>query len=178
MNKKIKLFVSDIDGTLTDSTVYYSKNGEELKQFSHRDGRAFHLLHHNSQCKTAWITSEKASGINTSRAYKLLNLKTLNYFYTNRQGIEKLKAIEEICKEEKIDISEVAYIGDDTNDFKVLEAVGIAGCPFDAVEEIINIEDIYRTSADGGKGAVREFVDYLFKKDLIFRGEEDESCIN
>lgn len=170
--KKIKLFACDIDGTLTDGTVFYSKKREELKQFSHRDGRGFYLLRKNSKCKTAWVTSEGPDSINNSRASKLKLLGTLDYFCHSVQGVEKLNAIKEICEKEGIELDEVAYIGDDTNDFEVLHAVGIAACPWDAVPEIIEINKVYRMKYEGGKGAVRAFIDFLFEKDLFLKGDD------
>ena len=166
---KIKLFVSDIDGTLTDSTVYYSEKGEELKQFSHRDGRGLHLLHHESKCKTMLCTSE-TKGINNARAAKFKGLKTLDYYANGAWNLGKIEAVKKVCNELGIDINtEVAFIGDDTNDMELLKIVSIKACPKDAHYLLKKIENIIILDNNGGKGAVREFIDYLFEKDLLYK---------
>lgn len=156
----IKLFISDIDGTLTDSTCLYTEKGELGKFFSHRDGRGFHLLHHNTAVKTGMITSEYG-GINAARAGKLLKLGTLDYFLDSNNYKNKLHALEYICNEMKITFDEVAFIGDDTNDSNVLEVVGVRACPNDAHKDVKKIPGILIMENNGGKGAVREFIDYL-----------------
>ncbi|MBC8146801.1 MAG: acylneuraminate cytidylyltransferase, partial [Bacteroidetes bacterium] len=67
--RKIKIFFSDVDGTLTDGCTYYSKDGEELKKFSHRDGRGVYLLREEN-IKFGIITGENTS-IVKMRAKKL-----------------------------------------------------------------------------------------------------------
>jgi YrbI family 3-deoxy-D-manno-octulosonate 8-phosphate phosphatase len=168
MKNKIKLFVADIDGTLTDGTVFYSVNGEELKQFSHRDGRAFHLLHHNTNCKTCLITTE-VGGINQARANKFKKLGTLDYFFDGACGEGKAEIVRKLCEELKISPDEVMFIGDDTNDQEVLEYVGYPVLVADAnpllFKEIKNI--FYVCGNKGGKGAVREIVDYIIEKGFV-----------
>jgi N-acylneuraminate cytidylyltransferase len=169
----IKLFVSDVDGTLTDGTVYYSKNGEELKQFSHRDGRAFHLLHHETNCKTMWVTSE-LQGINDARAAKLQKLGTLDYYANSAWNMGKVEAVQKVCDELGIDIStEVAFIGDDTNDLELMKMVAKAACPDDANDYVKSIDGLYLCFNKGGQGAVREFVDMLMNNGFI----EVEKCL-
>lgn len=154
-----------MDGTLTDSTVYYSKKGEELKQFSHRDGRGFHLLKHNSNVKTFLITSEN-KGINQARAKKFLKLKTIEK-YINSFNKNKLSLLKEICIKYNCTLDECAFIGDDNNDKECLEAVKYKACPYDAHESIKKIYGIKVMQSNGGHGAVRCFIDYLFKENLL-----------
>jgi YrbI family 3-deoxy-D-manno-octulosonate 8-phosphate phosphatase len=159
----IKLFVSDIDGTLTDGTVFYSERGEELKQFSHRDGRGFYLLHQKG-IECALITSESA-GINLKRFQKFEKLGTVKYFVG---GVEtKAETVKQLCEELNIKLYEVAMIGDDTNDSDALEIVGIAACPEDSNYKVKEIENIVIMKSRGGQGAVREFVDFLIKTNNI-----------
>lgn len=162
----IKLFVSDIDGTLTDSTIYVSAEGEELKQFSHRDGRGFHLLKNNTECKAVLMTSE-LKGINQARGRKLLDLGTLYAFVDGNTKGDKLFKINKLCFELDITIDEVAFIGDDTNDLAALKAVGIAACPSDSVQEVLDIPGIHIMPKKGGNGAVRAFIDYLILEGLV-----------
>jgi len=163
---KIKLFISDIDGTLTDGTVYYSEKGEELKQFSHRDGRAFHLLHHDHNIICALITSE-TGGINQARFEKFKTLNTVKDFFGSSYGKGKKDKIIYLCKKYNIKPQEVAFIGDDTNDKEALSYVKYKACPFDANYLVKKIKGIKVLKSKGGHGAVREWADYLIKKGLV-----------
>lgn len=151
--KQIKLFLADIDGTLTDSGMYYSENGDELKKFSTYDGKAFQLLREHG-ILTGIITSEKMA-LNRKRAEKL----KLDYDFHGIQN--KLDVVKKLCEKINISLSEVAYIGDDINDFELLSNVGICACPVNAVSEIKNISGIIKLTKKGGEGAVREFVESL-----------------
>lgn len=158
-NKTIKLFLSDVDGTLTDGGMYYSEDGKEIKKFNTRDGKGFELLK-SMGIKTGILTSE-VSHIVVRRAKKL----RVDYVYQGLKSEEdKLRAVIEICKKENIDLQEVAYIGDDINCRKVLQSVGLAACPNDAVQEIKSIPNIKIMSKRGGEGAVREFVELILKQ--------------
>ena len=120
----IKLFATDVDGTLTDGCMWYTDNGLELKKFNFRDGHGFQLLR-EAGIKTAIITSENTP-IVQKRADKL------KVDYLSMGNHDKLSYVKHICEELGIDLSEVAYIGDDVNDAKLLAAVGYAACPNDA----------------------------------------------
>lgn len=157
----VKLFLSDVDGVLTDAGMYYSEKGDELKKFNTRDGLAFRLLKERG-IKTGIITSEDTQ-IVKRRAEKL----KLDYLYQGHIAGGKLQAALDICKQENISIEEVAYIGDDLNCFELLSNVGFAACPRDAVSEIKGIKGINLLDSKGGEGAVREFVEYLIKNHLL-----------
>lgn len=170
---KVKLFISDIDGTLTDSTVYYSTKGEELKQFSFRDGMGFRLLKEKYNCQTALITSGTDS-INKARAKKFDKLKTIDYFIDGNKKIKGVKYFNKLLFVKLLctgycNLSEVAYIGDDTNDLNCLESVGFPACPNDAHKTIKKVNNIFITELNGGKGAVREFIDYLIENDFCYK---------
>ncbi len=152
---KIKLFLSDVDGTLTDAGMYYDSNGNELKKFNTHDGKGFELLK-KAGIKTGIITSENTS-IVANRAKKL----KVDYLYQGLEHKGKLDVAREICKKERISLNEVAYIGDDINCKELLENVGLAACPTNALEEIKNIPNIIKLSKKGGDGAMREFVERI-----------------
>jgi len=156
-DKKVKLFLSDVDGTLTDAGMYYGQNDEELKKFNTHDGKAFELLR-NAKIKTGIITSENTK-IVTNRAKKL----KVDYLYQGLEHNGKLEIVLEICKKEGISIDEVAYIGDDINCKELLEAVGVKACPKNATSSVKNIPNIIELSLRGGDGAVREFVDIILR---------------
>ena len=156
--QKIKLFLTDVDGTLTDAGMYYGENGEELKKFNTHDGKGFELLR-KSGIKSGIITSEKTK-IVENRANKL----NVDYLYQGIENNGKLLIAKELCKKEKISLSEVAYIGDDINCKEILSSVGISGCPADALEEIKSINNIIQLNQTGGNGAVREFINLILKE--------------
>ncbi len=151
---QIKLFLSDVDGVLTDAGMYYSEKGDELKKFSTYDGMAFRLLKEKGM-KVGIITSEDCE-LNRKRAEKL----KLDYHF---HGVKnKLEVLEGLVKELGISFSQVAYIGDDINDLEVLREVGIAACPGNARVEVKSIPGIIELETKGGKGAVRCMYDRFF----------------
>lgn len=154
---QIRLFVSDVDGVLTDGGMYYSENGDELKKFNTRDGMAFQLLREHG-IKTAIITSEDTN-IVSNRAKKL----KIDFLKQGKRNGGKLEAAKEICSEMGINLSEVAYAGDDINCKEILENVGFAFCPVDARDEIKSIANILCMSKKGGDGVIREIADLIFQ---------------
>lgn len=155
IDTEIKLFLTDVDGVLTDAGMYYSEKGDELKKFNTHDGKGIELLR-KAGIKTGIITSENTE-IVTNRAKKL----KVDYLY---QGVkDKLKVAKEICQLEGITLYEVAYIGDDINDIELLSNVGKAACPSNALKEIKLLKHIIELNNSGGNGAVREFSTYVLK---------------
>lgn len=153
--KNIKLFLTDVDGVLTDAGMYYTENGDELKKFNTRDGMGLQLLM-QAGIKTGIITSE-----NTKMVENRVKKLKLDYLYQGKREGGKLAAAKEICEKEGISLSEVAYIGDDINCFDLLSAVGCPACPSDAMDKIKQIPHIKILSKKGGEGVVREFVEKI-----------------
>jgi N-acylneuraminate cytidylyltransferase len=153
----IKLFLSDVDGTLTDASMYYGENGEELKRFNTHDGKGFELLK-KAGIKTGIITSENTK-IVENRAKKL----KVDYLFQGLENRGKLNAAKEACLKEGIDLLNVAYIGDDINCKELLENVGFAACPSDSMKEIKELPKILSLTLGGGCGSVREFADIVIK---------------
>ena len=151
----IKLFATDVDGTLTDGCMWYADNGQELKRFYFRDGLGFQLLR-EAGIKTAILTGENTA-IVQKRSDKL------HVDYLSMDNHDKLGYMKDLCRELGIELSEVAYIGDDVNDMELLQAVGYAACPNDAHPMIKKIGNIKVLTCNGGRGAVREFIDFLLK---------------
>ena len=158
MAQKIKLFATDVDGTLTDAGMYYCANGDEFKKFNTRDGMGIKLIQAKG-VKTAIITSENTE-IVSRRAKKL----EIDYLFQGKRP--KIETITELCGKIGISLGEVAYVGDDINDFELLSAVGLKACPADAVKKIAEIPNIIKLSKKGGEGAVREFIELIFDKNL------------
>lgn len=152
--KNIKLFVTDVDGVMTDCGMYYSEKGDELKKFNTRDGMGVQLLKEKG-IKVAIVTKENTKIIE-NRAKKL-------HVEEVHQGIvNKLDIFEKLRKKYNVEYSEIAYVGDDINDIYALERVGISFCPNDAVYEVKNICD-HVLSKKGGEGTIREAVEFIMK---------------
>lgn len=149
----IKLFLTDIDGTLTDGGMYYSENGDELKKFNTRDGMGIALIR-MAGIKVGIITSEDRE-LNLRRAEKL----KVDFLRQGKSNGGKLAVAEEIASEMGITLQNVAYIGDDVNCIELLSEVGLAACPSDANEKVKTIQGINIMERKGGEGCVREFID-------------------
>jgi N-acylneuraminate cytidylyltransferase len=149
----IKIFLSDVDGVLTDAGMYYTENGDEFKKFCTYDGMGFQILQ-KTGVKVGLLTSEDKD-LNRRRAKKL----GLDFDFHGAK--DKLQIVKDVCKKENISLSEVAYIGDDVNCFELLSNVSFAACPNNAVAKIKSIPGIIQLSKNGGEGVVREFVEKI-----------------
>lgn len=149
---KIKWFFSDIDGTLTDGCVYYSSEGELLKKFSLRDGTGFFLLR-QAGIKTGFVTTEN-SPIVEQRAKKL---KIDKYIFGTHK---KLEAMQQFVSDNKLTLDNIAFIGDELNDVKLLASCGLAFAVADADILVKNVAHVI-CKKRGGKGAFREAVSVL-----------------
>ena len=147
----IKLFLSDVDGVLTDAGMYYTENGDEFKKFCTYDGMGFQLLQ-KTGLKVGILTTEDRE-LNRRRAKKL----GLDFDFHGAK--DKLQIVMDLCEKEDITLDQVAYIGDDVNCFGLLSHVGIAACPNNAVPKIKAIPNIMQLKRNGGDGVVREFVE-------------------
>ncbi|MFA6708497.1 MAG: HAD-IIIA family hydrolase [Fusobacterium sp.] len=155
----IKLIVLDVDGTLTDGKLYIDNLGNEMKSFDVKDGLAISQAIQQG-LKIAIITG-KTSNI-VERRSKELGITDI--IQGSRNKVDDLKTI---LKKYNISFEETAYMGDDLVDLKVMKHCGLSGCPKDSVNEIINISDFISTK-NGGNGAVREFLEYLLKKEKLW----------
>lgn len=153
--EKIKVLAMDVDGTLTNSQVFYSRNGEELKAFSIRDGMGIELLKLSGLIPMI-ITSE-ITEIVKARATKLKIEHVLLGSKNKKQDLF------DFSKKIGLELENFAYIGDDINDLEVMKTVGLSACPNDAVFLIKEQVD-YICSNTGGHGAVREFIELILVK--------------
>lgn len=151
----IKLAAFDVDGVLTDGSLTFDENGHEYKTFNAKDGQGIVNLN-NAGIVTAIITARN-NGTVAHRA-KNLNIKELHQGSKN-----KIATLEEIMNKYNISFDEIAYMGDDLPDICILEKVALKGCPADAVDEVKEIANFVSVK-NGGRGAVREFCDYILKK--------------
>lgn len=152
--KKIKLLALDVDGVLTDGIIYYSPAGDAMKGFSARDGMGISLVR-SAGLKTALITGRRSPMVE-QRA------KDLHIDYVIQDAARKLSAMEKLCSEIGITMSEVAYMGDDLNDVELISHCGFGAAPLDACEEARRAA-AFISAYNGGHGALREFVEYILK---------------
>lgn len=156
---EIKLFITDIDGVWTDGGMFYDQTGNEWKKFNTSDSAGVLFLR-LLDIPTAIITGENTE-IVKRRAEKL----KIPYLF---MGIkDKVKTAYQLCEELKIDISEVAYIGDDINDMLLLRKVGLSAAPANAPDYVKREVD-WKIPVKGGDGAFRAFVErYLDQNKLL-----------
>ena len=149
----IKLVLTDCDGVLTDTGVYYSNSGEEMKKFSIRDGMGVERLRKLLKIETGIITGE-LSGSVKKRAVKL-KIKELHIGAKNKAAV-----LIEIMRRKELKSENIAFIGDDVNDLEIMNLVGLSACPSDAIEEVKKVSD-YVCKNCGGNGAFREFAELI-----------------
>ena len=160
--RSIKLFLTDVDGCLTDGGMYYTADGETMKRFCVYDGMGMVLLK-QAGIPCGILTSE-LSPIVKARAEKL----KLDFLYlgvgsrVNSECLTKLEAAKEICGKLGISLAEVCYVGDDVNDIDLLSAVGYPCCPPNARPEVKALPGIRVLATPGGQGAIREICDDIF----------------
>lgn len=149
--KDIKLLLLDVDGTLTDAGIYVMEDGTQFKKFNARDGIGIKMAM-QAGVEVGIISHSMVAEMVTARA-NMLGMKLL---YIGQRP--KLEVLEEWQKELGMKDNEIAFIGDDINDYHIMQKVGFKACPADAVDQIKEIVDVI-LEKKGGDGAVREFID-------------------
>jgi 3-deoxy-D-manno-octulosonate 8-phosphate phosphatase (KDO 8-P phosphatase) len=154
--ERIRLVLTDVDGVLTDAGVYYSERGEELRRFSLRDGMGVELLR-DAGIETSFLSRED-SGIVRARAKKL----SVQTYLGVR---DKLAELPSILARTGLSRAELAFIGDDVNDFPLLCELaeqGLTGAPADAIADVRRAVH-FVSEARGGHGAFRDFADAILR---------------
>ncbi len=146
--RRVKLFLCDVDGVLTNGTVLLGE-GKEYKSFNIQDGLGLLLLKRHG-IKVGWI-SNRPSPVTQQRAEEL----KIDFLY--QENGSKVAAVESILGRAGLDWEAVCYMGDDIVDLGVLKRAGVAVAVANAIIEAKQLAD-YVTIAEGGKGAVRETV--------------------
>lgn len=156
----IKLLICDVDGVLTDGRIYLMPDPQdptqpiEMKVFHARDGHGLKLLQ-QAGIQVAVISGRKAPMVEA-------RLKALGVTNIVQGCADKLSALGELLPELGISPSEVAYIGDDTIDIEIMQAVRFPVAVKDAHPAVIR-SALWTTHHNGGMGAVRELCDLLVK---------------
>src|SRR3989339_1669358 len=150
---KLKMLLMDIDGVMTDGSITYFGD-TEVKTFSAYDGLGIKLAQKNGLI--CGVISGRSSKANEKRMSEL-KIKIIYQSFD-----DKIDAYEEIKKKFKLKDEQIAYIGDDLNDLPVLKKAGVSFTVKNAVNEVKNNVD-YISRKEGGKGAVREIIEFIFK---------------
>ncbi len=150
----IRCIVLDVDGVLTDGSLWYGAEGEAFKRFDVKDGHAL-VLARLVGVPVALLTARESRIVEVRAA----ELKLAKVFQGRR---DKGLAFAELCVELKVSPGEVAYMGDDLNDLAPLSACGLSACPADAVDDVKSRVQ-WVSSKPGGHGAVRELVELVLQ---------------
>jgi len=155
----IKLVLTDIDGVWTDGSMYYDQTGNELKRFHTYDSAGV------LWCKRAGIKVGILTGEDTEIVQRRADKLKVDYLF---QGCkDKLSLAHELCTELGIEMENVAYLGDDINDIKLLQAAGMSACPKSAPVYIAELAH-HTIPVNGGEGVFRVFIeDYVLKDDFV-----------
>ena len=153
----IDAFVFDFDGVLTNNFVQIDENGKESVSCSRADGLAFDVL--KKLGKSAFIISTEKNIVVEMRAKKL-NIPVV-------QGVlDKVEAIKKLTNENNYNLKNILYVGNDLNDYLVMQLCGYSACPADSHPKIKNISNIV-LKTKGGNGVVREVLEKIFNLDFI-----------
>lgn len=159
--KKIKYLVLDVDGTLTDSGVIYDENGNEFKRFSTKDGQGFNIAH-VAGMKIVVMTGRECKAT-------IRRMQELKTDYLFQQVRDKEQFLKQFMEDNGISKEEIAYIGDDLNDYKAMKLCGFVGCPTESAPEIKQIAN-YVTRVKAGYGAMRDVVEFIITE----RGDRED----
>lgn len=150
----ITTFVFDIDGVLTDGSVYVTESGDQFRQFNIKDGYALQLA-----VKCGYYVCAISGAQAESIKYRMNRLGITDVYVGCK---DKVQVFNQYITEKQIDASGVIYMGDDIPDLKVMQLAGLPVCPADAVEEIKAISK-YISPISGGKGCVRDIIEKVMK---------------
>lgn len=153
--EKLKLFIFDIDGVLTDGKLYYSPEGEEMKVFNVKDGVGIWILKEKG-FKVVFLTGRKGDALKKRAQDLKVDLLKENVR-------EKEKVMEEIMKKFNCKKEETFFMTDDIVDLKACRMAGFVATPQDGAEEVKKIAD-FITIKKGGEGAVREIIEIILKE--------------
>lgn len=152
--RSIEYIVIDVDGTLTDSGIYYDEHGNEQKKFCTKDAAGFFAAK-SVGIKTIILTGRECAA--TTR-----RMQELKADYICQNVMDKVSFLREFMKEHHIAKEQLAYIGDDLNDLAPMQLAGFVACPADSCAEIIQIAD-YVSPINGGHGTVRDVIEQMLR---------------
>jgi 3-deoxy-D-manno-octulosonate 8-phosphate phosphatase (KDO 8-P phosphatase) len=151
---RLKLILTDVDGVMTDGSIFILPSGEEARVFNVKDGYGV-ILAHAAGIETGIITGRASSTV-TERA------RTLGMSVVKQGSLDKIRLFDEILSEKSLAPEEVAYIGDDYPDLPILQRVGLSATPADAPMALKEAAFMIMENA-GGRGALREFIESILR---------------
>lgn len=151
---RIKLIIFDVDGVLTDGSLYLTDEGHEFKAFFSRDGHGMKMLQETGVA-LAVITGRTSPTV----AHRMASLGIEHVFQGRR---EKLPAFEQLVEKLGVDPIEVAYVGDDVVDLPVMTKVGLAVAVQDA-HALVKKHAHWHTPSNGGRGAARDVCELIME---------------
>ncbi|NVJ69943.1 MAG: HAD-IIIA family hydrolase [Alphaproteobacteria bacterium] len=154
----VRLLALDVDGVLTDGTILYTPEGEQIKAFNVQDGLGIKLL------MRAGYEVAVISGRGSAPLEKRLD--DLGIHHRRFKCKDKVAALQDICEDIGCGIEDAAFMGDDLIDLRVMSAAAYAIAPPNAVPEVRAIAD-YITERAGGFGAVREACEHIAALDDV-----------
>ena len=152
--RKIKTFIFDVDGVLTNSKVLVLEDGKLLRSMSIRDGYAIKMAIQKGY-RVCVITGGKSEGVKI----RLQNLGVKDIYLGKS---EKMEVFEEYLYTYDLKADEILYMGDDLPDYPVMRRVGIAACPKDAAPEILEFAN-YVSPVNGGDGCARDVIEKVLR---------------
>jgi 3-deoxy-D-manno-octulosonate 8-phosphate phosphatase (KDO 8-P phosphatase) len=152
--KQVKLVIFDVDGVLTDGSLFIGDAGEEYKAFNSRDGHGMKML--QSTGVDIGIITGRSSNVVEHRMESL----GIKYVYQGR--LEKLPAFEDLCQRVGVSPQQVAYVGDDVVDLPILVRAGLAIAVQDA-HELVKEHSHWHTPSNGGRGAARDVCELIMR---------------
>lgn len=153
-----KLILTDIDGVWTDCGMYYDERGNELKKFNTYDSAGVLF------CKLLEIPIGIITGENVESVRRRSEKLKVDYLFLGAKN--KMQIIEELANKMQISLSEIAYVGDDINDYVLLQNVGLSAAPSSAPTYIKEVVD-WVLEKKGGDGVFREFVEKILLESNI-----------
>lgn len=158
MFKKIKAIAIDVDGVLTDGTIWWDKNDLELKRFCFADVTGIPLA------QKAGIIIILISGESSESGMAIVErfAKKLKINDTYKGCKDKAAALKDFAQKYSIDLTEICFIGNDVNDLPAIEIAGLSAAPPNAHPTVLTKVDLI-TQKPGGFGAVRELLDLIIQ---------------
>jgi 3-deoxy-D-manno-octulosonate 8-phosphate phosphatase (KDO 8-P phosphatase) len=152
--KKVKVFVFDVDGVLTDGTVLLGADGLQMRKMHVRDGLALQMALNNGYHVVI------VSGAYSQPVVDRMHYLGITEVFTAVKN--KKEFLLNYCKDRDLNIEEVVFMGDDLPDLEAMEIAGLAGCPADAATEVQAISH-YISPVKGGFGCVRDVIEKILR---------------
>ena len=152
--RKIKAFIFDVDGVLSNSRIYLYPDGDLMRSMNIKDGYALQYA-----VRKGYVVGIITGGMSGSVRKRFSHLGIEDIYLKSR---DKLIDFEDFMSKHNLDPGEILYMGDDLPDYRVMQKVGFAACPSDAVEEIKSISK-YISDKCGGEGCARDVIEQVLR---------------